>query len=280
MEIASTVKSRTIEKLISITMAVKFVHRFNKNRQSLFSLTKNTCCINEISPFRLSNLNPTIYSNININKKNSSRWNDHPSYWIQYLEDITTSIIDRIDTQRLLFAQTSSFHPAVLRVYVCILSPKIFIRPNPFLCIPPTPPGNYYRDSGFAQISLLSLFSFSVSLSFRGGSFGGIGWIKGGKQCCGRHRFAAAVLTTHFRASSFRGMYFLRRYLQLLRAASPAPRFRNRFRPLDEEGGCLIAFLTLLILCVICCCGTNTFFFSKNKYVSLIRVDVVIFWIY
>lgn len=114
-----------------------------------------------------------IYSNININKKNSSRWNDHPSYWIQYLEDITTSIIDRIDTQRLLFAQTSSFLPAVLRVYVCILSPKIFIRPNPFLCIPPTPPGNYYRDSGFAQISrpfslLLLGFSFIQGRKFRG----------------------------------------------------------------------------------------------------------------
>lgn len=36
----------------------------------------------------------------------------------------------------------------------------------------------------------------------------GIGWIKGGKQCCGRHRFAAAVLTTHFRASSFRGIFY------------------------------------------------------------------------
>lgn len=226
-----------------------------------------------------------IYSNININKKNSSRWNDHPSYWIQYLEDITTSIIDRIDTQRLLFAQTSSFHPAVLRVYVCILSPKIFIRPNPFLCIPPTPPGNYYRDSGFAQISLLSLFSFSVSLSFRGGNFGGIGWIKGGKQCCGRHRFAAAVLTTHFRASSFRGMYFLQRYLQpfvllLPRRVSATVSGLSMRRGMWRRRGCLIAFLTLLILCVICCCGTNTFFFSKNKYVSLIRVDVVIFWIY
>lgn len=278
MEIASTVKSRTIETLNSITMAVKFVHRFNKNRQSLFSLTKNTCCINEISPFRLSNLNPTIYSNININKKNSSRWNDHPSYWIQYLEDITTSIIDRIDTQRLLFAQTSSFLPAVLRVYVCILSPKIFIRPNPFLCIPPTPPGNYYRDSGFAQISLLSLFSFSVSLSFRGGSFGGIGWIKGGKQCCGRHRFAAAVLTTHFRASSFRGIFYDVIYNPsccFSRAAFPQPFQASRW-----GGGMSNCIFDSVDSACDLLLWNKHIFFSKNKYVSLIRVDVVIFWIY
>lgn len=87
-------------------------------------------------------------------------------------------------------------------------SARKFSSDEPFLCISPT-----LRQllPGFRIHANLVFLSFSVSLSFRGGSFGGgIGWIRG-KQCCGRHRFAA-VLTTHFRASSFRGMYFLQRY--------------------------------------------------------------------
>lgn len=151
-----------------------------------------------------------------------------------------------------------------------------------FSAFPPPLPAIITGIQDSRKSLVLSLFSFSVSLSFRGGSFGGIGWIKGGKQCCGRHRFAAAVLTTHFRASSFRGMYFLQRYLQpfvllLPRRVSATVSGLSMRRGMWRRRGCLIAFLTLLILCVICCCGTNTFFFSKNKYVSLIRVDVVIF---
>lgn len=93
-------------------------------------------------------------------------------------------------------------------------SARKFSSDEPFLCISPT-----LRQllPGFRIHANLVFLSFSVSLSFRGGSFGReggrggwIGWIRG-KQCCGRHRFAA-VLTTHFRASSFRGMYFLQRY--------------------------------------------------------------------
>lgn len=92
--------------------------------------------------------------------------------------------------------------------------PENFHQTNPFSAFP-LPFGNYYRDSGFTQISSFSLsrFLFHSGAEASGGREGGggwIGWIRG-KQCCGRHRFAA-VLTTHFRASSFRGMYFLQRY--------------------------------------------------------------------
>lgn len=224
-----------------------------------------------------------IYSNININKKNSSL--KRSSILLNTISRRYYHFNYRSNRYAKIIICPDIFLPSRgitgLRLHS---QPENFHQTEPFSLHSPHPsrqllPGFRIRANLSSFLSSPSRFLFHSGAEVSRGEEG-IGWIKGGKQCCGRHRFAAAVLTTHFRASSFRGMYFLRRYLQLLRAASPAPRFRNRFRPLDEEGGCLIAFLTLLILCVICCCGTNTFFFSKNKYVSLIRVDVVIFWIY
>lgn len=99
------------------------------------------------------------------------------------------------------------FHFFLLVYYVCIFSPKIFIRRTLSLHFPyPSAIITGIQDSRKSRLSLFLGFSFIQGRKFRGG----IGWIRG-KQCCGRHRFAA-VLTTHFRASSFRGMYFLQRY--------------------------------------------------------------------
>lgn len=166
-------------------------------------------------------------------------------------------------------------------------SARKFSSDEPFLCISPT-----LRQllPGFRIHANLVFLSFSVSLSFRGGSFGGgIGWIRG-KQCCGRHRFAA-VLTTHFRASSFRGMYFLQRYRPSCccsRAVSASDATVSGLSDFDEANvgewqtsNCIFDYVDSMLRkprCIsrqvsrvfgfVTLFGTNTveiFFFSKNN---------------
>lgn len=90
--------------------------------------------------------------------------------------------------------------------------PENFHQTEPFSLHSPHPsrqllPGFRIRANLSSFLSSPSRFLFHSGAEVSRGEEG-IGWIKGGKQCCGRHRFAAAVLTTHFRASSFRGIFY------------------------------------------------------------------------
>lgn len=216
-----------------------------------------------------------IYSNININKKNSSL--KRSSILLNTISRRYYHFNYRSNRYAKIIICPDIFLPSRgitgLRLHS---QPENFHQTEPFSLHSPHPsrqllPGFRIRANLSSFLSSPSRFLFHSGAEVSRGEEG-IGWIKGGKQCCGRHRFAAAVLTTHFRASSFRGMYFLRRYLQpfvllLPRRVSATVSGLSMRRGMWRRRGCLIAFLTLLILCVICCCGTNTFFFQKiNTY--------------